>query len=73
MRAEFDRNRNVPTSGPEFEAMVAGISEAADMLIHEIIRGNLNEDTGRYGTYVRSFVAWESTTRIREDLPIIDF
>jgi len=50
MRAEFERNKNVPTSGPEFEAMVAGIDEATDMLVHEIIRGNLNEETGRYGT-----------------------
>lgn len=50
MRAEFERNRNVTPSGPEYEAMVAGIDEAADMLIHEIIRGNLNEQTGRYGT-----------------------
>jgi hypothetical protein len=49
MRAEFQKNEAVPTSGPEFDAMVAGIDEAADMLLHEIIRGNLNEDSGRYG------------------------
>lgn len=48
MRAEFERNKSVPTSGPHFEALVAGIDEAADMLLHEIIRGDLNEDTGRY-------------------------
>ena len=52
MRAEFDRNKGVATSGPEFEAMVAGIDEAADMLRHEIVRGNLNEQTGRYGKTV---------------------
>ena len=51
MRAEFERNKNVAISGPEFEAMVAGIDEAANMLIHEIIRGNLNEETGRYGAF----------------------
>jgi hypothetical protein len=48
MRAEFQKNKAVPTSGPEFDAMVAGIDEAADMLSHEIIRGKLNEDSGRY-------------------------
>ena len=51
MRAEFERNRHVPTTGPEFEAMLAGIDEAATMLKHEIIRGELNNDTGRYRTY----------------------
>ncbi len=51
MRAEFQRNKNVPTSGPEFEALVVGIDEAATMLKHEIIRGDLNQETGRYGTY----------------------
>lgn len=53
MRAEFERNRNVPTIGAEYEAMVSGIDEAADMLIHEIIRGDLNEDTGRYGRCIQ--------------------
>lgn len=51
MRAEFERNKLAPTSGPEFEALVAGIDEATSMLKHEIIRGNLNEGTGRYGTF----------------------
>ena len=49
MRGEFERNRSAPTSGPEFEALVAGIEEATIMLKHEIIRGKLNDDTGRYG------------------------
>jgi hypothetical protein len=52
MRQQFDLNRAVPTSGPTFEALVAGIDEAADMLRHEIIRGDLNERTGRYGECV---------------------
>lgn len=51
MRAEFERNKNIPTSGHEFEAMVAGIDEAAAMLRHEIVRGDLNQETGRYGMY----------------------
>ena len=50
MRMAFEANRHhSPTEGPEFEAMVEGIDEATNMLVHEIIRGDLNEDTGRYG------------------------
>lgn len=49
MRAEFQRNRLAPTSGPEFDSLMAGIEEATIMLKHEIIRGNLNDETGRYG------------------------
>jgi hypothetical protein len=60
MKAEFRKNMGAATSGPEFEALVAGIDEAADMLKHEIIRGDLNEETGRYSTFVRSFVrSWK--------------
>ena len=51
MRTEFIKNRYVSPSGPEWEAMVAGIDEAADMLNHEILRGDLNKETGRYGTF----------------------
>lgn len=49
MKNEFLKNKGMATSGPEFEALVAGIDEATNMLKHEIIRGDLNEDTGRYG------------------------
>ena len=49
MRAAFEENRHLKPSGPEYEAFVAGIDEAADMLQHEIVRGKLNDDTGRYG------------------------
>ena len=49
MRAAFEENRHLKPSGPEYEALVAGIDEAADMLQHEIVRGKLNDDTGRYG------------------------
>ena len=51
MRAQFDANRSVPTSGPLFEELVKGMDEAAHMLTHEIVRGDLNEETGRYGRY----------------------
>mmetsp|Transcript_4136 Transcript_4136/g.10218 ORF Transcript_4136/g.10218 Transcript_4136/m.10218 type:complete len:142 (+) Transcript_4136:46-471(+) len=53
MRAEFQKNKMVPIASPEFEALVAGIDEAADMLTHEIVRGNLNEDTGRYEVKIK--------------------
>eukprot|EP00980_Cylindrotheca_fusiformis_P013921 scaffold3618_cov129-Cylindrotheca_fusiformis.AAC.21 len=53
MRAEFKKNKAAATSGPEFEALVAGIDEAADMLRHEIVRGDLNEDTGRYEVKIK--------------------
>lgn len=51
LRAQMEANRSVPTSGPVFEELVKGMDEAAHMLKHEIVRGNLNEDTGRYGRY----------------------
>jgi hypothetical protein len=58
MRAELLKNKNMPPVGSEWEAMVAGIDEAADMLRHEILRGDLNQTTGRYGKIYckRSFV-----------------
>ena len=55
MRAQFDANRSVPTSGPVFEELVKGMDEATHMLKHEIVRGDLNEDTGRYGRFHRCF------------------
>jgi hypothetical protein len=62
MRQQFEINKNVIPTGSQFEELVAGIYEAADMLKHEIVRGNLNDDTGRYGTFpfrvVVVVVAW---------------
>jgi hypothetical protein len=51
LREQFEINKNVPTSGPTFEELLQGMDEAAHMLRHEIVRGDLNEQTGRYGTY----------------------
>ena len=48
MKTEFIRNRDIPAQGPEWEALVAGIDEAADMLTHEIVRGELDDQSGRY-------------------------
>ena len=66
MRAEFERNKYVLTTGPEFEAMLAGIDEAATMLKHEIIRGELNNDTGRYRTYLYIQTTTTTTTTTNE-------
>lgn len=50
LKQQFAIHKHVATSGPEFEALLQGMDEAAHMLKHEIVRGDLNEDTGRYGT-----------------------
>jgi hypothetical protein len=52
LRAQMEANRSVPTSGPVFEELVKGLDEAAQMLGHEIVRGDLNQDTGRYGRFL---------------------
>jgi hypothetical protein len=52
LREQFEINKNVPQSGPVFEALLEGMDEAAHMLRHEIVRGDLNEDTGRYGEWM---------------------
>ena len=53
LRAQMEANRSVPTSGPVFEELVKGMDEATHMLRHEIVRGDLNEETGRYGRFRR--------------------
>ena len=54
LRAQLEANRSAPTSGPVFEELVNGMDEAASMLTHEIVRGDLNQDTGRYGRSISS-------------------
>ena len=66
MRTEFIKNRYVTPSGPEWEAMVAGIDEAADMLNHEILRGDLNKETGRYGTFAVCSIVHSNVSRPTE-------
>jgi len=53
LRAQIEANKSVPTSGPVFEELVKGLDEAAQMLSHEIVRGDLNEDTGRYEVKIK--------------------
>ena len=52
LRAQMEANRSVPTSGPVFEELIKGMDEAVHMLRHEIVRGDLNQDTGRYGRFL---------------------
>jgi hypothetical protein len=49
LKQQLEINKNVPTSGPAFEQLLQGMDEAAYMLRHEIVRGDLNDNTGRYG------------------------
>lgn len=53
LRAQMEANRSVPTSGPVFEELVKGMDEATHMLRHEIVRGDLNEETGRYDVKIK--------------------
>jgi len=53
LRAQMEANQSVPTSGPMFEELLKGMDEAAHMLRHEIVRGDLNEDTGRYDVKIK--------------------
>mmetsp|Transcript_27472 Transcript_27472/g.58780 ORF Transcript_27472/g.58780 Transcript_27472/m.58780 type:complete len:138 (+) Transcript_27472:165-578(+) len=53
LRAQLEANRSAPTSGPVFEELVNGMDEAANMLTHEIVRGDLNQDTGRYDVKIK--------------------
>lgn len=53
LRAQIEANRSAPTSGPIFEELVRGLDEATHMLKHEIVRGDLNEETGRYDVKIK--------------------
>lgn len=48
IKAEFVKNRAAPTSGAHFEAMLAAADEASDMLLHGIVQGKLDEQSGNY-------------------------
>lgn len=53
IRNEFDKNATV-SEGPHLQGLISMIDEAADMLRHGFARGDLNQDTGRYGTQKRT-------------------
>lgn len=48
LRAEFVKNKTVVPEGPHFEGLLTMIDEAEDMLLHGIVRGELNESSGNY-------------------------
>jgi complex III assembly factor LYRM7 len=50
IKAEFVKNKEVPTVGDHFEALMTMVDEAEDMLRHHIVRGELNQETGNYRT-----------------------
>lgn len=52
IRSEFLKNAHVG-EGAHLQGLVSMIEEAEDMLRHGFARGNLNQDTGRYGMYVK--------------------
>jgi hypothetical protein len=50
IKAEFVKNKAVPTVGDHFEGLLTMVDEAEDMLRHHIVRGELNQETGNYRT-----------------------
>lgn len=50
IKSEFVKNRSAPASGEHFEGLLLMADEAVDMLRHGIVRGDLNEKSGNYGT-----------------------
>ena len=44
IRAEFDKNRNITGPPEQIEGLLSMIDEAEDMLLHGIVRGELNQD-----------------------------
>ena len=52
IRAQFDMNRNA-TGVQHIEGLLSMIDEAEDMLLHGIVQGELNEETGNYQVKVK--------------------
>jgi hypothetical protein len=52
IRQEFLKHDNIQTvnGNAHFEGLLSMVDEAVDMLTHGIVRGNLNQQTGNYGT-----------------------
>eukprot|EP00977_Amphora_coffeiformis_P003580 scaffold701_cov158-Amphora_coffeaeformis.AAC.8 len=49
IKSEFLKNRDAPTTGEHFEGLLSMVDEAVDMLLHGIVRGDLNTGSGNYG------------------------
>jgi len=54
IRQEFVKNRDVDVSSQRehFEGLLGVVDEAEDMLLHGIVQGKLNDDTGHYGAFL---------------------
>jgi len=53
IRAEFDKNRAVTPEGPHFEGLLSMVHEAEDMLLHGIVQGELNQNSGNYEVKIK--------------------
>lgn len=53
IKAEFMKNKTISTTDHHhFEGLMTMIDEAEDMLRHHIVRGELNQETGNYRTFL---------------------
>ena len=58
VRAEYLRHGDAALKdATHFQSLLGMADEAADMLRHSIVRGNLNQKTGHYGTCLSSICA----------------
>lgn len=58
IKEEFIKNRHIDISTNNYEhfnGLITMIDEATDMLTNGIVRGNLNQNTGHYGTLLLIF------------------
>ena len=54
IRAEFDKNRQITGPPEHIEGLLSMIDEAEDMLLHGIVRGELNTEK-----FFRSSTQWQ--------------
>jgi len=57
IRHHFNQNSNV-TDTVTLSNLLKGIAEAEDMLLHGVMQGRLNEDTGNYGKKLNSLLSF---------------
>ena len=50
IRAEFDKNRLV-ADPVQIEGLLTMVDESEDMLLHGVVRGELNATSGNYGKW----------------------
>eukprot|EP00559_Dactyliosolen_fragilissimus_P009844 CAMPEP_0184855698 /NCGR_PEP_ID=MMETSP0580-20130426/849_1 /TAXON_ID=1118495 /ORGANISM="Dactyliosolen fragilissimus" /LENGTH=100 /DNA_ID=CAMNT_0027350263 /DNA_START=233 /DNA_END=535 /DNA_ORIENTATION=- len=61
IKEQFQNNQHVkdPT---QIEGLLSMVDEAEDMLLHGIVRGNLNQETGNYEVKIKADHAETMTT-----------